>query len=64
MALPLGGGEDEGRMEGEEIETRGGKWRGVITMGFILPKVNFLVTSLVMFSFIEDEIEAVGAYIK
>jgi len=38
--------------------------RGVITMGFSLPKVNFLVTSLLMFSFIEDEIEAVGAYIK
>ena len=53
-------------MEGEEIE-RGGegkKWRRGITMGFSLPKVNFLVTSLLMFSFIKDEIEAVGAYIK
>jgi len=33
-------------------------------MGFNLPKVNFLVTSLIMFSFIDNEIEAVGAYIK
>jgi len=33
-------------------------------MGFSLPKVHYLVTSLLMFSFIDNEIEAVGAYIK
>jgi len=29
-------------------------------MGFSLPKVNFLVTSLLMFSFTDNEIETVG----
>ena len=38
--------------------------RGGITMGINLPKVNFLVTLLLMFSFIDNEMEAVGAYIK
>ena len=33
-------------------------------MGFSLPKVNVLDTSLLMFSFIENEIEAVCAYIN
>ena len=49
-----------GKRKGKE------KWRGGITMGFSLPKVglNFLVTSPLMFSFIFNAIEAVGAYIK
>jgi len=33
-------------------------------MGFSLQKVNFLVTSLLMFSFTDNEIEAVAAYVK
>jgi len=66
-----GGGE---KMEGEEKEgeekrrggegKKGGKGRGGITMGSSLPKENFLVTSLLMFSFVDNEVEAVGASIK
>ena len=33
-------------------------------MGFSLPKVNVLVTSLLMFSFVDNETDVVGAYIK
>jgi len=56
----------EGGSEGDERGRRGegGKWEGRDQMDFSLPKVNFLVTSLLMFSFIDNEIEAVGAYIK
>jgi len=56
------GEEGKGKGRGRKTKTRGE--RGRITMGFSLPKVNFLVSSLLMFSFINNEIEAVGAYIK
>jgi len=46
---------------GEGNGKRGG---GEITMGFSLPRVNFLVTSLLMFYIIDNEIEALGGYIK
>jgi len=59
------GGEGKRReMEVRKEEGEEKKGREVITMGFSLQKVNFLVTSLLVFSFIDNEIEAVGAYIK
>jgi len=54
--LLRGRGEEKGRGEKRS--------RGGITMGFSLPKVNFLLTSLLMFSFIDNESKAVDAYIK
>jgi len=41
MGLLLGGGEDEGRMEGEEIERRGGEVEGSDHNGFHPPKSKF-----------------------
>jgi len=59
------GGEGKRReMEVRKEEGEEKKGREVITVGFSLQKVNFLVTSLLVFSFIDNEIEAVGAYIK
>jgi len=40
------------------------KGKGRDHCGFSLPKVNFLVLSLLMFNSIDNEIEALGAYIK
>ena len=58
------GGEGKRReMEVRKEEGEEKKGREVITMGFSLQKVNFLVTSLLVFSFIDNEIEAVGAYV-
>jgi len=54
-------GERKWREEEEEGKEKGRKG---INMGFSLPKANFLVTSLLMFTFINNEMEAVVAYIK
>ena len=59
------GGEGKRReMEVRKEEGEEKKGREVITISFSFQKVNFLVTSLLVFSFIDNEIEAVGAYIK
>jgi len=69
MGLLLRGGGEDRRGEGKGREKEGegkggqGKGEGKDHMGFSLPKVNFLATSLLIFSFIDNEIEAVGAYI-
>jgi len=67
MALLLKGekGRGEKRKERKKKgEAKGKKGRGGITIGFSLQKVNVLVTSLLMFSFIDTQIEAVDAYIS